>query len=52
MSQSQKLLLGFVLGFAGYVAYKKLQRTKTVIVNTIDTPVPSVLNVANMAGRR
>lgn len=43
MSNTQKFLIGFVLGFAGYIAYRKLQRTQTVYVDTLDTIVPNII---------
>lgn len=34
---TKKLLFGFILGYIGYMAYVKLRRTQTVIVDTTQT---------------
>lgn len=39
---TKKLIFGFVLGLAGYIAYRQLRRTQTVYVDTLDTVVPSI----------
>lgn len=53
----QKLLIGVILGYVGYMAYKKLQGSQTVVVSDLSTVtgVPDVLSItdfASMAGRR
>lgn len=49
---NKKLIIGFILGYVGYVAYQKLKSTTTVTVNTFDTPVPGIMDVSTIAGRR
>jgi hypothetical protein len=41
MNNTAKLLLGLVLGYVGYLAYQKLQATKTVTTTTDVTLPPS-----------
>lgn len=43
MSPTMKMVLGAVLGYAGYMVYKKLQRTQTVIVDSLDQPIPNIV---------
>lgn len=43
-----KYLIMALLGFAAFMAYKKLKRTQTVIVDTLDTPLPNVIAVADV----
>lgn len=53
---SKKLLVGLVLGYFGYMAYKKLQATQTVVVSDLNTVtgVPDILaitDIASLAGK-
>lgn len=43
MSGTTKLFLGAILGYAGYIAYKKLQKTQTVVVSGFDRPIPDII---------
>ena len=56
MNNTTKLIIGFVLGYVGYMAYRKILATKTVMVDTTDTlnpkPVGILDDVTMMAGRK
>lgn len=49
---TQKLLFGFVLGFVGYCAYKKLKRTQTTQLPASMNTSQSSYDVSTLAGRR
>lgn len=57
MSNSTKLIIGFVLGYVGYMAYRKILATKTVVIDTTETLNPKPVDILSsdvsmMAGRR
>jgi hypothetical protein len=47
-----KKMLIILLAVVGYVAYSKLKKTKTLIVNTFDQPMPNVIDISTLAGMR
>lgn len=47
MSNTAKFLIGLALGYVGYIAYKRFSATKTVIVDTLDTPIPNVIDISS-----